>query len=168
MITWTPLTPSDYWKYEYLPLAYQHQVYLQGLLLLYLGTRVTLLPLDLSRGDDTILFGKNNLYESPTNVIENNLDILWTTWNAPDRLPTVEWLGLYRDPHLLDYTDVNRWFEQMILLEGLITASPQRMLITGTHRTGNNRTRQVLRRNWHYNYILGERALGEKPFADFK
>lgn len=163
IIEWIPVTPEDFLEINILEKVYEHQQYLKELIFENLKQNIILTNIDLSNGIRTIPF------PDLINKIEQNLEVLSINYKELGIPGTVEWLGGILDHRLLDYTDVNRWFKIMRLLEEMIIMIPQRIPVTGTFRTGVNRTRQIVKRTYIWNYKLdGSWRLGEKPFAYYR
>lgn len=134
------VTASDYMSIEIYNKAYAFQLSLQQLFMIALLRTVILAVTDTSEGTETIPFA------DLINIIERNIDRLVAGGYRPSLMQdTMTWLGERHDLRALDYTDINRWFESMEMIQELIESISSRALITGNYTTGSDKTRQIIR-----------------------
>jgi len=134
------VTANDNMSIDIFNEAYNNQMYVRQLFIDITKRIVELIEPDTSTGIATIP------YPDLINIIERNIDTLIAGgYRPPNMQNTVDWLGEMNDFRRLSYLDVNRWFESLEQLEGLIYGIAYRSLLTGNFGTGNNRTRQIIR-----------------------
>ena len=135
------VTAEDYMTIEIFNTAFAQQENVRDMFFNMLQRIVNIDIPDTSKNIKTIPF------PALINIIEQNIDILASEGYRPINMEdTIEWLGELKDERKFDYTDVNRWFESLELLEILIHGTVHRIPITGNFTTGSDRTRQVLRK----------------------
>ena len=139
--TWKDITANDYMKIEFIGQANQNILYIRDLVTQYLLSNPKYLDIDTSEGYHT------QPLPEYLNNIERNLDYIQKeiTWKVP-RQPSRTWLGEYLDSPTFSYNDVNRWFNDLLLMKLALDSIPYGWRICGTFSCGNNNSIQKLRR----------------------
>lgn len=140
MTDWIDLTANDYMDIKYIKQANADLEYLRAVMLSLLDREVVLPPIGV----------ESDIYVIPypefINLIERNIDVLISNGYMPSNIePTRNWLGELKDKERLKYSDVNRWFDSFKKINAMIMGTYQRVMTTGTFRTGEDRTRQLIR-----------------------
>jgi hypothetical protein len=139
---WRAIKPEDAatttLEVSILRLVFNYQRELQRLVLKYLDRNVFLMLPDLSEGMKIVY--TREIF----NAIEANLKSLVATDIQPAMEFTKIWYGGSRDEKLLDYTDVNRWFKTIQLLNNYIISLQRRYLESGAFACGVGADFQLL------------------------
>lgn len=140
-VSWSNITANDYMNIEFINQVNQNILYVKDLVARYLLGTCEYIPIDTSEGY------KTQPLPEYLNRIERNLDYMQKeiTWNVL-REPSRTWLGENLDSPTFSYTDVNRWFGDLLLMKLALESIPYRWRICGTFSCGNNSSTQRLRR----------------------
>lgn len=138
---WVNITANDYMDISYISQVNEN--------ILHVGDLIT-----------KYLLGKPRYRNIPTNLgyqtqptaeylnrVEGNLNYLQQriTWDVK-RQPSRTWLGENKDTPTFDYSDVNRWFSDLLIMKLALDSIPFGWRICGTFSCGNNNSVQKFRR----------------------
>lgn len=146
---WIPITFAQSMQrhsfLDYIRLVFQYQRELRLLILEHLMRNVFLIQPDLSDGEETIP------YASLFNAIETNLRNLVAT-DIPQGMQVFNqiWRGWTMDERPLDYTDVNRWFLTIQLMNSLLLAMQPQNLTTRFFVLGYELPEQTIGITWQF------------------
>lgn len=139
--SWRELTAENYMDISYISQADENTNHIRGLLFEYLGVTSEYSHVDVSLGYQT------QPLPDYLNKIERNIDNLWKQipWIAKRQESRV-WLGEYLDNPTFRYSDVNRWFSDLLIMKYALDSIPVGWRRSGTFSCGNNYLLQILRR----------------------
>jgi hypothetical protein len=139
---WEPIKKEDAARTKLeisiMRLVFRYQEELRELVLKYLDRNVFLEYYDLSDDIKTIP------YKELFNAVEHNLKNLVATNITPEMEFTKIWRGGLLDEKRIDYSDVNRWFKTIQLLNKYIISLQKRYLESGVFYCGVNPDFQVI------------------------
>jgi hypothetical protein len=120
-------------KIEYMAQVYNNELHVAGLIEEYLRWNPVLAPITVEEGTETQPFP---VY---INLVERNIDELMSrvTWVTPQE-PTRDWKGEHEDSPTFRYSDVNRWFRDLLYLRWLLDSIPPMYRKLGTFQLGND------------------------------
>ena len=139
--SWTNITENDYMDIAFIGQVNQNMLHVRDLVSKYLLHSSVYLDIDTSEGYQT------QPLPEYLNRIERNLDSMHKgiTWRVP-REPSRIWLGEYLDIPTFNYSDVNRWFNDLLIMKLALDSIPEGWRICGTFSCGNSNAAQKFRR----------------------
>ncbi len=140
-VLWSNITSNDYMDIEFINKVNKNILHVKDLVDRYLLGTCPYIDIDTGEGYQT------QPLPEYLNKIERNLDNLQKeiTWKVL-REPSRTWLGEYLDSPTFNYSDVNRWFSDLLLMKLALDSIPYRWRICGTFSCGNNNSTQRFRR----------------------
>lgn len=139
--SWTDITINDYMDISYISQVNQNLLHIRDLIIDYLQRTPAYETIDTSLGYQT------QPLPDFLNAIERNLDNLQKeiTW-VVDRQASRTWLGEHNDNPTFRYSDVNRWFSDLLIMKLALDSIPVRWRMCGSFSCGNNNLLQTIRR----------------------
>jgi len=136
---WTPLGADDYMKVEYMQLLNAQFEELRGMAEAIFDRTLPLMTVPVVNGEASWLLTGH------INVIERGINSLASLVRPEGLKPTRTWLGENRDIPLLDYNDVNRWFESLALIKAAMLGRGHDFKRTGSYAAATDILRQRIR-----------------------
>lgn len=139
---WVNIDSTTYMAITWMDWAYQNQAHTKNVLAGYGKDTDALNAIDISQGY------AQQPFPSYINLLEQNISRLFAkvTWTVPDvhNNPRT-WLGEGMDAPLLDYRDVNRWFDDVDWLRYSAESYGVLARVSGAFSSGHSHELQHLR-----------------------
>lgn len=138
---WREVSSTDYMDISYIQQADENIQHIKDLLFEYFRFTSECPAIDIS------WWYRTQPLPDYLNKIENNLNNLEKAIPWPiQRQQGRTWLGEYNDNPTFRYSDVNRWFSDLLIMKQELDSIPVSWRKCGTFSCGNNYLLQMLRR----------------------
>jgi len=136
---YTPLTAKDYMKIDYIYMLNDEMINLREIAVQIFDNFMPFRMVPAISGEASVVTVDH------INQIELAIGDLAAILRPAGLKPTRLWLGENSDNPLLDYTDVNRWFESFAVLRQALMGRGHDFKRCGSYTAGQNRVRQIVR-----------------------
>lgn len=138
---WTNISATDYMDITFISQANDNILHVRELIMEHLRRTPQYEFIDTSAGYQT------QPLPDYLNVVERNLNYLQAeiTW-AVKRQEGRTWLGEFDDNPTFKYSDVNRWFSDLLVMKLALDSIPERWRVCGTFSCSNHYITQLIRR----------------------